>query len=322
MRTPAYEQFSSLMRERAFARAAEHADQENQRRGGGDPFWLTQQAVALNACQRAEDARKAAEAALAAQPRNPYALRARAESLVRLQRFDEARADFEELAAAGPLVPRARDGYLECLAAARNWDRVLAFLGEADPAPRDRAWRARALHGLGRTPEAVEVCRLWLAEERDHPVALRLLADLEAEMEGPDVVRERYERLARIPGAAPIYREVHAALCRRSGLEEKAAAEYAALAAERPEGRLNRQEAFALSKAGREREAIELVEELLRESPRDPYVHSAYAAACRRAGELERAWKFYGDLLVLHPDEKGLYGRRKRIAGMLNAAEP
>ncbi len=322
MHTPSYQRFRDLLRARAFVEAAEHAARECAQAGGGDAFWLTQQAVALNAAGHAEEALRAAEAALVRDPRNSYALTARADARFRLRRFVEARADYEELAGAGPLAPRAREGLLQCLAAARDWARVLAVLGEGDAAARDFPWRAKALHGLGRTAEAIEVCRRRLAADKDLPAALWLLVDFEVAQEGADVVRERYARIARIPGRAQVYREIYASLCRRSGQEDQAAAEYAALSAGRPEARIQRREAFALAKAGRECEAIPLMEELLREDPRDPYVHSSYAAACKRAGELERAWKFYGDLLALHPGEKGLYGRRKRITKLLEAAGP
>ncbi len=321
MHTPSYQRFRDRMRARAFREAEELAAQENAQRGGGDAFWLTQQAIALLAAERAEDALRAAEEALARAPRNRYALAVRADARLRLRRVADARADYEELAAAGPLSPRAREGLLQCLAAAGDWSRVLAWLGEGDPSPHDLPWRAKALHALGRTAEAIEACRRWLAAEKDLPAALWLLADLEVALDGAQAVCERHARLARIPGRAPIHREIYASLLKRTGQEAKAAAEYASLAAARPEGRLQRKEAFALAKSGREREAIPLLEELLRENPRDLYLHSSYGAACKRTGELERAWNFYGELLARHPAERGLHGRRKRITRLLEAAK-
>lgn len=322
MYTPAYQRFRDLLRARDYVAAAEHAIHASTQEGERTAFWLTQQAVALNLADRPTQALSAAESVLALEPSNPYALAARAEAHVRLRRFDVARAEFEELLQSGPVAVRARDGLLHCLAATRDWTRMLAVLGASDPSQRDCSWRAKALHGLGRSAEAIQVCQQWLAIEKDLPAALWLLVEIETAQEGVEVVRDRYARLARIPGRAPIYREIFASLCRRSGQDQQAATEYAAIAAVRPESRIQRREAFALAKSGRESAAIPLMEELLRADPRDTYVHSSYGAACKRVGALERAWKFYGDLLALHPSEKGLYGRRRRIAQALEAAPP
>jgi len=49
------------------------------------------------------------------------------------------------------------------------------------------------------------------------------------------------------------------------------------------------------------------------------YLHSSYAAACKRMGETERAINFYTTLLGLHPEAKGLYGRIRTLRRKLES---
>ena len=74
-----------------------------------------------------------------------------------------------------------------------------------------------------------------------------------------------------------------------------------------------------MARNGREREALPLLEDFLREEPRDMYLHSSYAAACKRVGKTERAINFYHELLGLYPDEKSLYGRIRKMHRDLDA---
>jgi len=81
-----------------------------------------------------------------------------------------------------------------------------------------------------------------------------------------------------------------------------------------------RKKAFALAKSGQELQAIPLLEELLRISPADTFLNSSYSAACNRSSNLERAWKFYHELLSLHPDDMRIFGRIKKIQKKLEEA--
>ncbi|MBI5369329.1 MAG: hypothetical protein HZA54_20000 [Planctomycetes bacterium] len=318
MTTPAYEEFRKLLRARAYAEAAALAERESVRRHDADAFWLTQEAVALTLADRAAEALGFAEKALAVAPVNRYALGARAEARLRLERWAEAAADFEELLRLPQPHSRVREGLLRALAGRADWPRLLERLDAWElPRPARLPWQVRALRGLGRADEALAACREWLALAKDEPPALWALAEIEVEREGLEPVRERYERLARIPSRPPVYREIYASLCRRAGREEEAIKVYAALGATDGNARAHRQQAFALAASGHEPEALPQFEEILRATPRDLYVLSAYEGACRRVDQLERAWKFYSELLALHPEEKGLYGRRRRIAGRL-----
>jgi len=209
---------------------------------------------------------------------------------------------------------RAQRGVLECLAQTGAWDTLLELLPEWMPGQKGARWRVQALSGLGRSEEALAACQEWLRRRPDNPQALWALTELEIARDGLDAVLTRMARLARIPSRPPIYGEIYASLCRRAGRAEEAVDQYAKLTAARPEPRLLRKQAFALAKSGQEATAIPMMEELLRLDARDVYVHSAYGAACARAGELERAWKFYEELVGQHPEHKGLYGYQRRIA--------
>ena len=94
---------------------------------------------------------------------------------------------------------------------------------------------------------------------------------------------------------------------------------YERIAASGAQSRIQQKQVFTMARSGREREALPLLEEFLRSEPRNMYLHSSYAAACKRIGEWERAINFYHELLGLHPEEKGLYGR---IKAMHKAMEP
>jgi tetratricopeptide (TPR) repeat protein len=294
------------------------------RQGGGSEFWLTQQAIALTLARQYRGAIEAADQALALAPLNIYALLARADARRGAGEFEPALADYEEAARRDDprTAARAIAGQLECLAALKRWERVLELL----PAGNERVpvwrWRVRALRGLGRDAAALAACEEWLRASPDLPDALWQLTELEIARDGLEPVLERLGRLARIPSRPPIYGEIYASLCRRAGRAEAAVKTYAKLAAAAPDPRVLRQQAFALAKSGAEARAIPMMEELLRLKPDDMYLHSAYGAACDRAGRLEQALRFYEELLRLFPDQKGLYGRIKRIGRKLTPAQP
>jgi len=120
-------------------------------------------------------------------------------------------------------------------------------------------------------------------------------------------------RLARIPSRPPVYKKIFASLCRRAGKPELALNQYTKLARKGADPGIYRQQAFALAKSGRELEAIAIFEELMRRSPKDYYLHNAYVPACGRVQQLDRALKFYEELLEKYPQEKSLYGRIKKL---------
>lgn len=297
-----------------FVDAARFAERQTLARGGAHPFWLTQQAVALTRAGRCEEARAAAEQALAQAPDNTYALLAAADALRGGGRAEDALSRYEEAAQAPTARQRALRGVLDCLAALARWPEVLARLGEA-PLTREQGarWRVKALMALDRDAEAADACREWLKREPNHPEPLWALTELDIRKEGLEPVLSRMRRLARIGSRPPIYREIYASLCRRAGRPGEAAAQYDKIAAGSGTFRIQRKKAFALAKSGQESEAAPLMEELLRQAPADVYLHSSYQAACRRMQALDRAERFYAELLTLHPEEKTLHGRLRGI---------
>ncbi len=316
-----YDEFRKLLQRKQFRDAALLAERQVLQSPPSDAFWLTQQAVALLRAEDYEPALKLARKALEAEPSNPYAVVTAADALLGLQKHEEALAGYVECLASPRLAARARKGILDSLSHLKRWDEVLARLAQwALPAEESVAWKVKALAGLKRTDEAIAECRTWLANRPHHPPALWALTELEVERDGLEPVLERMEKTVRIPSLPPVYREIYASLCRRAGRPEAALKEYEKLEAQGAGPRATRQQAFLLAKTGKEREAIPLLEELLRADPRDMYLHSSYEAACRRVGEAERAINFYQALLGQHPEAKGLYGRIKALQRALERA--
>lgn len=313
-RSETYTRFRGLLDTCQFDEALDLAEGESARSGQASVFWLTQQAVAARRGGRLPAALCAAQAALRLDPHSAYALLARAEIHLALGDAAAAQGDFEELCSDARVGESARTGLLRCLEASAQWLRLLELLDRWGLTGAERPrWRSRALAALGRDEEALAECRAWLALCKDHPPALWQLLELELRREPIVAVRQRYARLARIPSRPTIYREIHASLCRRCGDEDAAVQEYRTLYRGGGAHSLRRREAFALARGGREVEAIPLLEELLDQQPGDRYLHASYAAACRRSGQLERAWRFYTTLLDRHPEQKGLHGRLRRL---------
>jgi tetratricopeptide (TPR) repeat protein len=310
--TDAYKKFGGLMKSGRYRDAVRLADQELGMRGGADPFWLTQKANALNRASDHEQAYVSARSALARDPSNPYAILAAADALFGLHRLEESLSYYREITSHTNLGGRARAGVFGCLERGGRWDELLLF-ANSRPKEEGCAGRVKALRGLGRGAEALEECRLWIASQPNHPPALWELCELEVESEGLEIVRTRYERLAKIPSLPRVYREIYASLCRKAGLPEVALREYEKLDNAVSGVRVQRKQAFLMAKTGREREAIALMEELLSLDPKDMYLHSSYGAACERVNEIERGIEFYLSLLGKFPEERGLYGRLNRL---------
>jgi tetratricopeptide (TPR) repeat protein len=313
-----FEEFQKLSRQKRYRDAAALAERQSMRGTSPDPFWMTQQAVALLRAGDAERALAVSRKALAANPSDPYAVVSAADSLFALDKSEEALVLYLEVQRHPKLSPRARKGVLECLARLKRWEEALSRLTEwALPEEEGAPWKVKILAGLGRREEALAECHRWLERAPEHPPVLWALTELEVERDGMEAVLERLGRTVRIPSIPQVYREIYASLCRRAGRPEAALAEYEKLGAQGGGSRVQKRQAFLLAKSGKEREAIPLLEELLRAEPADMYLHSSYEAACRRIGETERAINFYSLLLGQHPEAKSLHGRIRRLRGSL-----
>jgi tetratricopeptide (TPR) repeat protein len=310
----AYSEFSSFMKKKAFNEAADFAARRSLETGERSDFWLTQLSSALRDAGRVDEALQAADKACGLSSRNGWALCARAEALLKKGDVDGALDCFDEATSDARAASRARKGVLTCLVQKKSWERILSLLAQYDMAAgKAFSWRVKALMGLGRNDEAERTCDEHLAAEPDHPAALWKKSELQVAREGINPVRQRFSRLSRIPDKPPVYAEIHAWLCKKSGNVEGAVEQYEKMSRGAADPAVLRKQAFALAKSGHEDRAIPLMEELLRLDPDDMYLHAAYLPACTRLGELERAWKFYHELLALHPRSKGLYGRLKRV---------
>ena len=310
----AFAEFQQLLKQKRYKDAAGLAEKECQKNSSPDPFWLTQQAVALVRAGEPERALAAAKQALALDPSNPYAIMVAADSLLGLDKVEESLAHYREAFAFGKVAPRGRKGALDCLSRLSRWDEMISLLAEwALPEEESAPWKVKALAGLGRREEAIAECTRWLERAPDHPPALWALTEMEVERDGLAPVIERMERALRIPSLPPVYREIYASLCRKAGRPEAALREYEKLEAQGAGPRVQKRQAFLLAKSGKESEALPLLEELLRAEPADMYLHSSYEAACKRMDDTERAINFYTTLLVLHPEAKSLYGRIRTL---------
>ncbi len=279
-------------------------------------FWLTRTAAALSRAGDHEKALQIARRAPEADSSDLFAVYAAGEALAGMGRHAEALGHFEEASREPRLGERPHRKVLECLQSTAQWAEILTRIPTAS-LEEDVAlgFEVAALAGLGRRDEALAKSRRRLEIKPHDPPALWQRVNLEVEAEGLPPVLERYRRMARIPSLPPIYREIHASLARRAGETDEALAEYERLGGSGPS--VQRRRAYALAKGGHEAEAIPLFEELLRSDPGNLYVNAAYGAACKRIGALERAVNFYTTLISLHPQEKSLHGRVRRLRGAL-----
>ena len=316
-----YDQYRELLSQRLFGEAARFAEQAHLEGNPQNPFWLTRQAAALTRAGEYGDALTVSKQALALAPANPYAVLCMAEALCGMGRYKEALEYYEPIATDvnEKVATVARKGMLECLAELRIWDRVLEQIGIWDMSP-DKVyrWRVKALEGLNRSDEAIDICHQWLKGNPDYPQALWALTELEIRRDGFDAVLTRMGRLARIPSRPSVYKEIYASLCKRAGKPELALKQYEKMVHTTSDPNIHRKKAFALAKSGREPEAIALMEELLKLNPKDYYIHSAYIPACKRVEQLDRAMEFYQRLLESNPEEKSIYGRLRKLKVLMN----
>jgi tetratricopeptide (TPR) repeat protein len=308
----AYEHYRSLMRARRYGEAARFAEEQYERGPGQSAFWLNHLAGALTRAGEPERGLETARRALEIDPANPFGLLAAANALFALERFEEALDYYREAADEEKTSRRARRAVVDCLVRLERWDEVLSRVAQWGLTGVDQA-RVSALKGLGRLGDALELCERWLTAEPASEAAVWAQSEIEVERDGLEAALSRAGRRARIPSAAAVYREVYASLCRRAGRGEEAAKIYEQLQSSGAQPRIQRRQAFALAKSGREATAVPMLEGLLRSDPRDVYLLSGYEGACGRMGDLVRAVDFYHQLLTENPDAKHLFGRINRL---------
>lgn len=313
-----YDQFRELLKNGRFLEASRLAEFQYHQGNPNNPFWLTRQAAALSRAGEYQPALDVANKAILLKPTNPYAILAMAEALHGLNRIKEALSYYEGIETDPKLSSYARKGILDCLAVLKDWDQILQRIGLWElPADVGYRWKIKALEGQHRLQEAIAVCRDWLDISPDNAQGLWALTELEIKRDGLESVLSRMGKIAKIPSRPPIYKEIYASLCRRAGKPALAVKQYEKLARMEANPKIHRKQAFALAKSSREQEAIPMMEELLRLDPKDFYIHTAYIPACGRAGQLNRALRFYEELLASYPEEKPLYGRIRKVEKLL-----
>ncbi len=317
----AYDEFKNLLTRKRFREAVVFAEKQAFGNNIDAVFWLNQQAIALLRLGRFEEAVAAADKALVRNPRSFYSMLIRAEALLKTGKAEEALEGFREAERYPEAHERAKRGIAESLIALRRFEEALSELADqAGDFSETASLKIQALEGLGRTDEAITECQKWLKESPDNRKALWFLCNLEVKRDGINATLSKYEKLAKIPSRPAIYGELCAMLYRKAGRFDRAVGQYDKISYKSDGAYIARQKAFALAKSGREKEALPVFEELLRERPDDRYVNSAYIAASRRAGYLEEAWKFYHELISRFPEDKTLFGRIRKIGKELEAA--
>ena len=317
----AYEQFKSYLRSHNYNAAFETAEREALKNPAQKIFWMNQQAIALSNAGNTKEALEILKKALTIDPQSPWTLLLYSDARLKSGDISEALSGYEELVGNEKLARRAQKGALECLIRLGEWNKTLDYISQWNlPSEESYKFQIQAFTGLKRTDEAFSLCNQWLQLSPDNKSALWLLVMLEISRDGLKTVRLKYERLAKIPSKPPVYGEIHAYLCKKSGKIDKAVNQYQKLQTKTQDPSILRKKAFALAKSGQELQAIPLLEELLRISPADTFLNSSYSAACNRSSNLERAWKFYHELLSLHPDDMRIFGRIKKIQKKLEEA--
>lgn len=317
-----YDQFKKLLSAGKFSEAADFAEKEMISNPSSQVFWLNQQIIALSRGGKYKTAAVLADRALALEPQNPYSLILRSDAYLHLGAVDKALTGYEEATRYFKVVNRARKGILECLTALKEWQRVLSCIAQWDLPHSDTInYRIKALSNLKQTDEAIALCEEWIQQSPSNKQALWLLVQLEIVRDGLEQVVCKYERIAKIPSKAPVYGEIYASLCRKTGRVDKALIQYEKLERKGQDLSISRQKAFTLAKTGHEQEAIPLLEELLRFNPTDIFLHRSYTSANNRIKTPERILKFYHELLCLFPEEKTLLGRIKKIKNKVENTE-
>lgn len=322
MTSPEYNEYKALFNKGRHIEAAHFAELKYLEGNTNNPFWLTRQAAALIRAREYKKALDIAEQALFLKPSNPYSILAVADAFSGLKRTDEALQYYEEIVKDPKLSISAQKGMLFCLSELKQWDRILQLLNRWEMQQSTKyQWKVKALAGLGRLDEAIEVCRKWLAINPDLSQGVWALTNLEIQRDGLESVLIRMGRLAKISSRPPIYKEIYASLCKKAGNPELALKQYEKLTRTGSDIWLQRQQAFALKKSGKLSEAIPMMEELLKLDPKDYFIHTSYVSACKKSRQIKRVLKFYEELVELSPEETTLYGRIKKIKNILGVED-
>jgi len=320
--TISYAEYRELMKAARYDEALRLAEQAHLEGNPKNPFWLTRQAAACARAGRYQKSLKAAEEAFGLDSFNPYCILGLAEALKGLNRFEDALEYYETIGDDPKLTLSARQGILYCLSNLKRWEAMDQCLAQWElPQATELRYKVKALSGQKRVEEAIEACGRWLAIKPDNRQALWELTELEIERDGFEVVLAKMGRLAKISSRSPVYKEIYASLCRRTGKHALAIKQYQKISQIASDPKVLSKQAFAMAKSGQESEAIPLLEELLQHTPGDLYLHSSYLGTCGRVYQLERALQFYENLIELHPQEKSLYGRIRKLKKRLGISD-
>lgn len=286
--------------------------------------------VALAAeVRRRQGQRREAQALLrqaeAAGPDDPVVLRVRAELAQDSGELDKAVEDYRRLVdrggsayLAGRLVQALRrSGRLDEAA-----DTARAALERHPEDPWLRRFLADVERRRGRTAVAVELLE-GLVEEGGGSKDYAALLGARTETMPPEEAAPALQRLMRTGARArnPALHRIAAEKYRLAGQDKEAAAEYeAALALDGRDAYCRAQLGFAHRRLGDADRAIAELRLALLSDPRSPYVTKSLIAACRDAARLPELLEWLAEAQKLHPDTRELFGLRRKVAGMIEAA--
>ena len=245
-----------------------------------------------------------------------YGLALKGGLLEHLGQAAESEALFEELSQRPHLGPAA-------------WQRVMKYLEQRDPeraarwaerSPRPNAdqlqRQAQALVKAKQEEAALELLERSHEHFPGHPGLLRDLVMLKLKGEPPEVVVEELDTLLSLQDHAH-----NAALRERlvqalRDLKDFERARQELLLCLRQSGNqhyLRANLAYVLRDMGRIEEALDLMEELLRENPADPFVLGAYCKACREHELVDRAGAFIGMEAQKDPARRRWWGTYRKV---------
>lgn len=304
-----YDEFKLLLKKGSFREASLVAKRAAEAGGRDAVFWCNQQAQALLKGNKPKEALRIALQVLENDPENCFAMLAAAEAHFLLGKIGDAQTYYHTASGCTATFEEGKKGIVNCLIKLK---RFTDALDEMDGCPRlGSFWfplKIRALSGLGRIGEAVAECTRWLDGAPNDRTAQRVMFDLDVAYLGEDAALVKYETLAKTASKMSIYRVLKNELLQRCGkgdaVENKKPAELFLLS----------RKAFTLAKTGRERDAVQLMEVVLRKDPCNEYVNNGYIAAARRIGYMVPAMKFYQELSRLHPEEQGLHHYVRKVS--------
>jgi tetratricopeptide (TPR) repeat protein len=264
---------------------------------------LHDRAQVLAALGRESQALECFDRALARRPGDARALSARARVLEAMGRHAEALAAYNAAVAAGP-----QDGET-------RWHRDLASRRIALPAILERALEA---WDAGRTEDAVQCCRSFLADEPEHRDALLLLAALRQEQQALGEALELVQRALAADSQCyeALVQQASLLLALRQPEEALAACERALVL--RPQGASAlHARAKALQALSRHREALASLERALVLRPTSAELLNSRGDALRALERDREALESYRQALALRPDYAEALENRAAASGGL-----